>query len=159
MVQEWFAPVVDAPHSTVLLAVCSAGNAEMVKKLGADRVLDYAVDDFTRANEKYDVIMDTVGSCSFATCAPVMADGGRLLLVAADLSQLLGALLRPSRSGKRVMAGNAPQRAEDLRLLGELAEAGKFRPFIDRSFPFERIAEAHAYVETHRKKGNVVVML
>jgi NADPH:quinone reductase-like Zn-dependent oxidoreductase len=140
-------------------AVCSAANADLVTRLGADSVIDYTQQDFTSVGERFDVVMDTVGNCSFARCAPTLADGGRLLLVVAGLGDTLGALLRSVRSGRSVLCGVAPERAEDLQLLAELAETGVYRPVIDRSFPFERIADAHARVDSQRKKGNVVVTL
>lgn len=75
------------------------------------------------------------------------------------LGQTLGALIRPTRAGKRVLAGITPERAEDLSFLAQLAETGLHHPLIDSTFPFERIAEAHARVDTGRKRGNVVVTL
>jgi NADPH:quinone reductase-like Zn-dependent oxidoreductase len=140
-------------------AVCSAANADMVRSLGAERVIDYAEHDFTRLGETYDVIFDAVGNASAATCLPVLAAGGRLLLVVAGLGQTLGAALRPVRAGKRVHTGVAPERVDDLILLAQLAEAGHYRPFIDRSYAFDHIVEAHAHVDTGRKRGNVIVTL
>jgi NADPH:quinone reductase-like Zn-dependent oxidoreductase len=138
-------------------AVCSGANAGWVKSIGADRVLDYAQEDFTRIGETFDVIADTVGTCSLASCERALAPGGRLLLIVAGLGPTLGATLRPSRKGKRIFAGPAPERVEDLLFLGGLAEAGAYKPVIDRTYPFERIVDAHAHVETRRKKGNVVL--
>ena len=140
-------------------AVCSGENAEAVTALGAERVIDHTRQDFTTLGERFDVVMDTVGNCSFTRCASTLADGGRLLLVVASLGQMLGALLRSARSGRRVLCGVSPERAEDLVFLARLAEAGAYRPLIDRTFPFDRIADAHARVDTQRKRGNVVVTL
>ncbi len=140
-------------------AVCSAGNEHMVRSLGAKYVIDYAREDFTRAGKTYDIILDAVGNCSFATVKPALAPGGRLLLVVASLGQAISAVVRPSRSGRKVLGGVVPERALDLRVLAELAEAGTFKPVIDHIYPFERIVDAHARVETHRKRGNVVVTL
>lgn len=139
--------------------VCSAANAALVRSLGAERVIDYAREDFTRARETWDVVLDAVGNCSFGGCKPVLAPGGRLLLVAPGLGQLVGSLLWPSRAGRKVLCGVATMRLADLLLLRELAESGAFRPVIDRIYDFARIAEAHAYVDTGRKKGNVVISL
>lgn len=139
--------------------VCSAANAQWVRSLGADRVIDYAKEDFTQARETFDIILDTVGNCSFHRCKPVLAQGGRLLLVVATLGQTVGALVWPSRSGRKVLGGVAPGRTEDLLLLRALAEAGAFKPVIDRTYPFERIVDAHAHVDSRRKKGNVVIAL
>jgi NADPH:quinone reductase-like Zn-dependent oxidoreductase len=140
-------------------AVCSGDNADLVTALGADRIIDHARRDFTTVGERFDVVMDTVGNCSFARCAPTLADKGRLLLVVAGLGQTLAALIRPLRSGRRLLCGVTPERAEDLHLLARLAETGAYRPLIDGSFPFDRIADAHARVDTRRKRGNVIVTL
>lgn len=139
--------------------VCSAGNAELVKSLGADRVIDYTTEDFAQSQQRFDVIFDAVGNCSFARCQPVLAPGGRLLLVVASLGELVGALLWPSRGRRKLLAGVAGVRTADLLFLRTLAESGAFRPVIDRTYPFERIVEAHAYVDTGHKKGNVVITL
>lgn len=140
-------------------AVCSAANAELVRSLGAARVIDYATEDFTRTGETYDVILDAVGNCNFARCERVLSPGGRLLLVVASLGQIFGSMLRPSRSGRHVLTAVGSSRLDDLVLLGTLAEAGALRPVIDRTYPLERIADAHAYVDTGHKKGSVVITL
>lgn len=137
--------------------VCSAGNAELVKSLGADRVIDYAAEDFTRNGERYDIIFDAVGNCSFARCKTALAPGGRLLLVVGTLGQMIGAMVWSSRAGRKVLSGVASVRAANLDFLRALAESGAYQPFIDRTYPFARIADAHAYVDTGRKRGNVVV--
>jgi hypothetical protein len=139
--------------------VCSAANAQLVRSLGADRVIDYVTEDFTQARETYDIILDAVGNCSFARCKPVLAPGGRLLLVVASLGQLLGSLLWSSRAGRKVLGGVGSVRPADLLLLRDLAESGTFKPVIDRTYEFARIVDAHAHVDTGRKKGNVVITL
>ncbi len=139
--------------------VCSAANAQLVRSLGADRVVDYAKEDFTQTRETYDIILDAVGNCSFARCKPVLAPGGRLLLVVASLGQLVGALLWSSRAGRKVLSGVNPVRSADLLFLRALAESGAFKPVIDRTYEFARIVDAHGYVDTGRKKGNVVLTL
>jgi NADPH:quinone reductase-like Zn-dependent oxidoreductase len=139
--------------------VCSSANAPLVRSLGADRVIDYTTEDFTRMSESFDIVFDAVGNCSFDRCKPVLRPGGRLLLVVASLGQMVGALLWPSRAGRKVLAGVASVRTGDLLFLRALAESGAFKPVIDRTYPFARIAEAHEYVDTGRKKGNVVIAL
>src|SRR2546422_5096956 len=94
--------------------VCSAANAPLVESLGADRVVDYATEDFTQTRETYDIILDAVGNCSFARCKPVLAPGGRLLLVVGSLGQMVGALAWSSRAGRKVLSGVASVRAADL---------------------------------------------
>jgi NADPH:quinone reductase-like Zn-dependent oxidoreductase len=143
----------------VVTGVCSAGNAELVRSLGADRVIDYAKENFTHTDVAYDIILDTVGNCSFARCKHALSPGGRLLLVVASLGQIFGVMLWPSRAGRKVLAGVGAIRTEDLLLLEALAESGVFKPVIDRIYPFARIVDAHAYVDSGRKKGNVVITL
>jgi NADPH:quinone reductase-like Zn-dependent oxidoreductase len=140
-------------------AVCSAGNADLVKSLGAHRVIDYAVEDFTANGETYDLIMDTCGTAPFGRSGKSLKAGGRLLLVLATLPDMLLGSWQATRSGKKVVAGPATGRAEDLRLLAALAGAGNFMPVIDRRYPFAQIVEAHRYVDTGRKRGNVVVVI
>jgi NADPH:quinone reductase-like Zn-dependent oxidoreductase len=138
--------------------VCSTANADLVRSLGADRVVDYKKQDYRKAGESYDVIFDAVGEASFNTHETLLKPNGRLLLLAAGLPEMLGAIGR-KRDGKRAFAGPAKERLEHLNFLGELAEAGAYRPVIDQVFPFERIADAHARVETGRKRGSVVVTI
>jgi NADPH:quinone reductase-like Zn-dependent oxidoreductase len=137
--------------------VCSGANVGLVAGLGAARVVDYTQSDFTAGSETYDVIMDTVGATSYAACRRVLRPGGRLLRVVAGLPALLSAPFQGRRAGHRVIAGVSTERAEDMRFLAELAERGEYRPVIDSHYPFERIAEAHARVDTHHKRGSVVV--
>ena len=139
--------------------VCSAANGELVRSLGAERVVDYAREDFTQTGETYDIILDAVGNCTFERCKHALAPGGRLLLVVASLGQMLGAMLRPSRAGRQVLTGVGATRAEDLPFLGTLAESGALKPVIDRTYPLARIVDAHSYVDTGRKRGNVVIAL
>jgi NADPH:quinone reductase-like Zn-dependent oxidoreductase len=143
----------------IITAVCSAGNAPLVRSLGATRVIDYAKEDFTQTGDRYDVILDAVGNCSFARCERTLSPGGRLLLVVASLGQICGAMLRPSRTGRQVLTAVGSQRIEDLAYLGTLAESGALKPVIDRTYPLARIADAHAHVDTGHKKGSVVITL
>ncbi|MEZ4445189.1 MAG: NAD(P)-dependent alcohol dehydrogenase [Polyangiaceae bacterium] len=139
-------------------AVCSAEKAEVARALGAVEVLDYREVDFAELDRRWDVVVDTVGNCSYARCHRVLAAGGRLALVAATLWQNLGALV-PRSEGRRVLAGVAAERRDDLELLAELAVAGAYRPLVGRTFPLARIADAHAHVSGGHKLGNVVVTL
>jgi NADPH:quinone reductase-like Zn-dependent oxidoreductase len=139
--------------------VCSTANVELVRSLGANHVIDYTKEDFTENGETYDVIVDTVGTAPFSRSKHSLKEGGRLLLVLCGLPDMLQIPWVAMTSSKKVIAGPAAERAEDLRFLARLAEAGEFKPVIDRRYPFERIAEAHSYVDTGRKKGNVVITL
>ena len=139
--------------------VCSTANVELVRSLGPTHVIDYTKEDFTKNGETYDVIVDTVGTAPFSRSNGSLREGGRLLLVLGGLPDMLQIPWVSMTSGKKVIAGPAAERADDLRLLAELAQAGTFRPIIDRRYPFEQIAEAHRYVDTGRKKGNVIITL
>jgi NADPH:quinone reductase-like Zn-dependent oxidoreductase len=117
---------------------------QQVRKLGADHVLDYTKIRFLEGDEKYDSIFDTVGSTSFSSCKPALNEDGRLLLSAASLPQILESGWASRQGTKRVVTGNAPESVEHLRYLRELVESGRYRPLIDRSYPLERIVDAHA---------------
>lgn len=139
--------------------VCSTANLEMVKSLGARHVIDYTKEDFTRNGETYDVIVDTAGTAPFSRSKGSLKERGRLLQILGSLPDLLRVPWVSLTSSKKVIAGPAAERAEDLRFLAGLAEAGEFKPVIDRRYSFEQIVEAHQYVDTGRKKGNVVITL
>jgi NADPH:quinone reductase-like Zn-dependent oxidoreductase len=139
--------------------VCSTPNLELVKSIGAEQVIDYTREDFTRSGETYDVVVDNVGNAPFSRVKGSLKEGGRLLLVVGTLSDMLLAPLASLGSGKRAIPVPARPRAEDLRFLAGLAESGSFKPVIDRRYPFEQIVEAHRYVDTGRKRGNVVVTM
>lgn len=137
--------------------VCSGANAELVRSLGATRVIDYTKEDFTKNGETYDVIVDTAGTAPFSRSQSSLKERGRLLLILAGLGDTLRAPWVSLWSGKKVIAGPAAEQADDLRSLAELARANIFRPIIDRRYPFDQIVEAHRYVDTGRKRGSVVV--
>ncbi len=139
--------------------VCSAANVALVKSLGASHVIDYSQEDFTQNGETYDVIVDTVGRLSFSRCKASLKQGGRLLMLVAGLPEMLKAPWLSMMSGKKVIAGPAAVRVEDLHRLARLAEAGEFKPLIDRRYPFEQIVDAHRYVNRGHKKGSVIVTL
>jgi NADPH:quinone reductase-like Zn-dependent oxidoreductase len=137
--------------------VCSTANLDLVRSIGAGRVIDYTREDFAKGREIYDIIVDTTGTASFPRCENALKQGGRLLVVLGSLAQALG-LGRPSKaSSKRVIAGVAAVNVDDMQFLARLAETGEFKPVIDRSYPLESAAEAHAYVDTGRKRGSVVL--
>ena len=139
--------------------VCSTANVELVRSLGAGHVIDYTKEDFTQNGETYDVIVDTAGTAPFSRSKASLKERGRLLMVLGGLPDMLQIPWVSMTSSKKVIAGPAAGRAEDLRFLAGLAAAGEFKPVIDRRYPFEQIAEAHRYVDTGRKKGNVIITL
>lgn len=137
--------------------VCSGANLEWVRALGAEQVIDYTNADFTRSGERYDVIVDTTGTAPFSRCKGSLAEGGRLLVVLGSLAEMLQTPWVSLTTTKRVIGGVAKWSVEDLRLLATLAEAGQFRPVIDRRYRFEDMVEAHRHVDAGHKRGNIVV--
>lgn len=140
-------------------AVCSAPNHDLVRSLGASHAIDYTSEDFTRNGQRYDIIVDTAGTAPYSRSRASLKERGRLLLVRAELPDMLPIPWVSLTSGRRISASPAIERAEDLRFLAGLAEAGEFRPVIDRRYRFDQIVEAHTYVDSGRKRGNVVVTL
>lgn len=143
----------------IVTGVCSTANVELVRSLGASQVIDYTQEDFTQNGETYDVIVDTVGTAPFSRSKASLKEGGRLLMVLAGLPDMLQIPWVSMTSNRQVIAGPAAVRVEDLLFFARLAEAEEFKPVIDRRYPFEQIVEAHRYVDTGRKKGNVVITL
>ncbi len=135
--------------------VCSAGNAELVRTLGADRVIDYAAIDFAKEDKAYDLIMDTVGNAPFARSEAVLSPTGALLTVLGVPEDLL----RRPKGGRRIIGGTSAERPEDLRLLAELLAAGTIRPVIDRVYRLDEIRSAYSYVDSGRKRGAVVLKI
>ena len=144
--------------------VCSTANLEWVKSLGADQVIDYTQEDFTKNSKTYDIIFDTVGKRSFSECKGSLTNGGIYLTTIPMPVIMLQALWTSVAGGKKAKfaaTGLRPTRekAKDLVFLTQLIEAGKLRAVIDRSYPLEQIVDAHRYVEKGHKKGNVVITM
>jgi NADPH:quinone reductase-like Zn-dependent oxidoreductase len=139
--------------------VCSTANLELVKSLGADKVIDYTQEDFTQSGETYDIIFDTVSKSSFSRCKSALKPNGRYLVTDLGLTSLVQTLWTGLIGSKKVIfaSSNLSWKAEDLLFFKELVEAGKMIPVIDRCYRLEQIAEAHRYVETGHKKGNVAI--
>lgn len=139
--------------------VSSTPHLEMVRGLGANRVIDYTRENPADARHAYDIILDTSGTATYARYGKALKPGGRLLLVSSSLWQMIGSLLARKTGGRKAIPGYAPESAEELQFLAGLAATGRFKPFIDRRFPFEQAADAHRYFEGPEKKGNVVITL
>jgi NADPH:quinone reductase-like Zn-dependent oxidoreductase len=142
--------------------VCSTANLELVESLGADKVIDYTKEDFTKSGQTYDIIFDTVGKSSFSRCKGSLTPRGVYLNPALGLSILLHMLWTSMIGSKKAMitfAGMRPEseKLKDLLFLKELIEAGKIKAVIDRRYPLEQIVEAHRYIDKGHKKGNVVI--
>jgi NADPH:quinone reductase-like Zn-dependent oxidoreductase len=135
--------------------VCSTVNIDLVKSLGADKVIDYTQEDFTSNGETYNVIFDTVYKTTFSRCKSLLVKGGYYLTV----GPVVFGPIHLMTTGKIVIGGNAAQSAEQLDFLIKLYEMGRLKPVIDRCYPLEQAAEAHRYVDQGHKKGNVVLTL
>jgi NADPH:quinone reductase-like Zn-dependent oxidoreductase len=139
-------------------AVCSTGNIALVKSIGADQVIDYTQEDFTQNGETYDIIFDAVGKTAFSQCQSALKRNGYYLHTVMVLPELWG-LWYSLTTGKKVIGGTAVPSRESLIFLKELVETGRLKAVIDRCYPLEQMVEAHRYVETGHKKGNVVITL
>ena len=137
--------------------VCSGPNVELVRALGADSVIDYTREDFTKSGNTYDLIFDVVGATTFDRCQRSLKPNGVFLQNIMELSDIVRVLWTSITGGKKIKGGVAIGNMANMRLITALAEAGTIRPVIDRSYPLERIAEAFKYVEQGHKKGNVVI--
>jgi NADPH:quinone reductase-like Zn-dependent oxidoreductase len=142
-------------------ATCDTGNMDLVRGLGADRVIDYTAEDFTKDEQTYDVVLDSVGKSSFGRCRRLLKPGG--IYVSSELGPLsqnpILALVTPLFGGKKVMFPVPKQDQEMMRYFGKLIESGAFTPLIDRRYPLDQIVEAYRYVETGQKIGNVVIIV
>ena len=136
--------------------VCGPHNTELVKSLGADKVIDYTTEDFTDNAEEYDVVFDAVGRNSFARCKGSLTEHG-CYVPTSGLNNNLLQLWTSIRGGRKVVTGMSVRKNDALAYIKQLIEAGKLRIVIDRSYPLERIVEAHRYVDTGHKSGNVVI--
>lgn len=138
--------------------VCSASNLELVKSIGADKVIDYTREDFTRNGQRYDLIFDMVPSkSSFARYKGSLRPNGIYLAGAGGPKELFQMASTALTGGKRVIAGMAPSRREYLIFLKKLIDDGTLKPVIDRFYPLEKTADAHRYADTGRKKGSVII--
>jgi NADPH:quinone reductase-like Zn-dependent oxidoreductase len=151
-----FAVQIASYFGAEVTGVCSTTNMTMVTSLGADKVIDYTKEDFTKSGHTYDIILDAVRKTSFLRCKSSLNPRGVYLTVDWPLLQ---ALWTSIVGGKKVIFGIARQNFEDLTFLKELVEAGKLKSVIDRCYPLEQTAEAHMYVEKGHKKGNVVLTI
>jgi len=138
-------------------AVCSGANVEMVKSLGADKVIDYTREDFTKNGRTYDLIFDIVGATTFDRCQNSLKPRGVFLQNIMGLTDMVRVLWTSITGGKKLKGGVAMENLERLNFIAELAAAGKLKPVIDRSYPLVQIAKAFKYVEQGHKKGNVVI--
>jgi NADPH:quinone reductase-like Zn-dependent oxidoreductase len=146
-------------YGAEVTGVCSAANAEMVKSLGADKVIDYTKEDFYKSDERYDFVFNVVGKTTFSQCKGVLKPKGIYLENMLEIKDILRMMWTSITGGKKIKGGVSKERAENLNFFIELIESGKLKPVIDRIYPFERAAEAFHYVEQGHKKGNVVISM
>lgn len=143
-----------------VVAVCGTKHVSLVQSLGADVVIDYQTEDFTKTTEKFSFIFDAVGKTSFGECRPLLTKKG--IYISTELGQwganIWYALLTPLFGGRRVLFPIPLTVKEDMDFLRQLAEEGKFTPVIDRTYPLDHITEAHRYVQSGQKVGNVVII-
>jgi NADPH:quinone reductase-like Zn-dependent oxidoreductase len=139
--------------------VCGTPRLELVKSLGADRVIDYTKEDFTENGETYDLIFDILGKSSFARCKNSLNQNGCYLLASFKMKQLVQMLWTSIAGKRKVLCAMSSEKVEDLFFIKELVEAGKIKSIIDKRFPLEQTAEAHRYVEQGQKTGNVVITM
>jgi NADPH:quinone reductase-like Zn-dependent oxidoreductase len=145
-------------YGAEVTGVDSTGKLDMLRSIGADQVIDYTQEDFTKSGETYDVIFDVVGKGSFSGCIRSLKENGFYLLANPRLSLMVRGGWTSMRSSKKIIFGTSSPKTRDLLFLKELVEAGTIKSVIDdRRYPLEQTAEAHRYVETGRKKGSVVI--
>ncbi len=140
-------------------AVCDGANVSLVESLGADRVIDYSAEDFTKDEQRYDAVLDTVGKSSFRRCRRLLKPGG--VYISSELGFLyqnpILVLVTPLMRGRRVLFPFPRIDQEMVRWIGDLIESGEYQPVVDRRYPLDRIVEAYTYVETGQKIGSVVI--
>lgn len=142
-------------------AVCNTKNVELVKALGADVVIDYQTEDFTKTANRFNFIFDAVGKSSYGQCKPLLTDKG--VYISTELGKngenILLALTTPLWGGKRLLFPIPTMTKEDILFLKALLQNGTFRPVIDRAYPMDQIVEAYRYVESGQKTGNVILQV
>lgn len=140
-------------------AVCSSANFELVKSLGADKVIDYTKEDFTSNIEHYHVIFDTLGKSPLGKTLRSVKKGGKVLLANAGMGTMLSGALRSALGNKKILSGVIKETSEDMNHFKQLMEEGKLKAVIDRIYTLKQISEAHAYVDKGHKKGNVIIAI
>ncbi len=139
--------------------VCSTTNIDLVKSIGADKVIDYTKEDLTKNGLTYDVIFETVNKLPLSNLLPALKSNGLLIASAADFSQMLQSVWISMTHRKKIIVGVTNEKTEDICFLKTLIEQGRYKPVIDRIYPFEQMVDAHHYVEQGHKKGNVAVRI
>jgi NADPH:quinone reductase-like Zn-dependent oxidoreductase len=144
-------------YGAIVTGVCSTANIDLVKSIGADKVIDYTKEDFTQNGEIYDLILDSVNTISVSHSLNSLTKNGIMILSAAGMPEMFQGMWISATSNRKVLSGMISHNAEDILYLKGLVEAQKFKAVIDRTYPLSQVAEAHTYVEKGHKKGNVVI--
>ena len=144
-------------YGAEVTGVCGTPRLEFVKSLGADKVIDYTREDFTKNGETYDFIFDILGKSSFAQCKNSLNQNGCYLLASFKMKQVFQMLWTSITGGKKVICALSGEKIEDLLFVKELVETGKIKSIIDRRYPLEQAAEAHRYIEAGYKKGSLIL--
>lgn len=144
-------------YGAIVTGVCSTANVDLVKSIGADKVIDYTKEDFNQNGEIYDVIFDTVKAIDVSRSLNSLTKNGIMILSAAGMSEMLQGAGISITSNRKVLTGVINHKADDIIFLKGLIEEGKYKPVIDLTYPLAQIAAAHAYVEKGHKKGNVAI--
>ncbi len=145
-------------YGVYITAVCREEHSELIRSLGADKVIDYTKEDFTKDTERYDFVLDAVGKSSFARCKPLLKKKG-IYMSSGGMENLFLVLFTPLFGRKKVVFKSFKRIKPGLDFIKALIEKGSFRPVIDRSYPIDKIAEAFTYVATGQKKGNVIITM
>ena len=146
-------------YGAEVTGVDSGGKLEMLRSIGADHVIDYKIEDYTKNGQKYNLIMDTIGGSPFGGSVRSLTEQGTYLNDNPSILFQIQKGLTSGRGDKKVLAWKGVYSSENLLRIKELIEAGAIKPVVDRTYPLEQIAEAHKYVETDQKKGNVVITI
>ncbi|MEC4887258.1 MAG: NAD(P)-dependent alcohol dehydrogenase [Scytonema sp. PMC 1070.18] len=152
-----FAVQIAKALSTQVTGVCSTKNIDFVKSLGADRVIDYTKQDFTKESVQYDIILDAVGKESFSNCKKVLKPNGIYMTTLPSPESIVQSLLTAVLPGQKAKIILESPNTQDLAYLKEMVEAGKIRVVIDRTYPLKELAEAHAYSQTERAVGKIAI--
>jgi len=145
-------------YGVYVTAVCENKNFVLVRSLGADKMIDYKTEDFTKDNEQYDYVFDAVGKKTFFECKSLLNKKGKFSS-SGGLSNIFLAMITPLFGGKKVLFGAPKDIAGELNFIKGLIEQGKYKPVIDRKYPLEKIAEAYTYVASGQKIGNVIITM